>query len=119
MDSVSWVFSEHLKSAQVFNYHVSVVASSPRVVFHRTWCRNTKANERGVCVCALSVSMVTISAAGVSTKCGVRTRKADARWCMCGPRGSCARSGTVTPPLSLCPTPFSAVHTYIRVRGVC
>ena len=38
---------------------------------------------------------------------------------MCGTRGSCACSGTVTPPLSLRPTPFSAIHTYIRVRGVC
>ena len=38
---------------------------------------------------------------------------------MCGPRGSCACSGTVT-LLSLRPTPFSAIHTYIiRVRGAC
>ena len=59
------------------------------------------------------------SVARVSTEYGVRMGKADARWCVCRPRGSCACSGTVTPPLSLCLTPFSAIHTYIRARGVC
>ena len=81
-------------------------------------CTNTQGGrERGVR--ASSGSMVVPSVARVSTECGVRTRKADARWCMCGTRGSCACSGTVTPPLSLCPTPFSAIHTYVYVRGVC
>ena len=39
---------------------------------------------------------------------------------MCGPRVSCACSGTVTPSLSLCPTPFSAMYTcYVHAGGVC
>ena len=38
---------------------------------------------------------------------------------MRGPRGSCDGIRSVTPPLSLSPTPVSAMHTYIRVRGVC
>ena len=68
---------------------------------------------------ASSGSMVAPSVARISPECGVRTRKADARWCVWGPRGSCACSGTVAPPLLLYPTPFPAIHAYIRVRGVC
>ena len=70
-------------------------------------------------MCIVRVDGGAIGSEGLETECGVRTRKADARWCMCGPRGSCACSGTVSPPLSRCPTPFSAIYTYIRVRGVC
>ena len=77
-------------------------------------CRK-KQGGRESGVCASSGSMVAPSVARVSTECGVRTRKADVRWCMCWPRGPCACSGTVTPPRSLCPTPFSAIYIYIRI----
>ena len=70
-------------------------------------------------MCASSGSIVAPWVARVSTKCGVRMLKADARWSMCGPRGSRECGGTVNSPLFLCPTPFSAIHTYIRIPGVC
>ena len=78
-------------------------------------CRNTQGGrESGVC--ASSGSMGAPSETRVSTECRVRTRNADARWCMCRPRGSCACSGTITPPLALVP-PLSPsfIHTYVYV----
>ena len=90
------------------------MASYPSVNFIRMrWTNTQGGRESGVC--ASSGSIVTPSVARVSTEYGVQTLKADARWCMCGPRGSCACSGTVTPPLFLRSTPFSAMHIHIYI----
>ena len=71
-------------------------------------------------MCASSGSMVAPSVARISSKCGVRTRKADARWCICGPRGR-ARVAELLRPLCPFVPPLSppCIHTYIHVGGVC
>ena len=80
------------------------------------------------CVCIVRVDMVAPSVARISTECGERIRKADARVCVCAlsrPR----LAELSTPPLSLPPTPFPTMHTcmwdvpamygWAAVRAVC
>ena len=63
-------------------------------------------------MCASSGSMVVPSVARIATECGMRIRKADARVCVCARgEGRPGLEGLSTPPWSLSPSSFPALHT--------
>ncbi len=87
-------------SSQQQSSNCSVVAYSPCVDFNIITVYEYARRTKEWCVSSLG-SMVAPSVYRISTKCVVRRRDADARWCICGPGESYACSGTAIPAMSL------------------